>query len=148
MLSSDTQYTVLTSPAQGYTVGAQLDFRVEAIIGHIYDPMPDRLIFITDFMTDASSGWSNIQTITIPNETTPVPTQTINQLTNPPTAPDNNQSQMPEQPQQPTQPQMPEFVFNSLFSWVIGVLFVGMIIVVVMTFTKWHMKSEYNNDFS
>ncbi|MCL2134670.1 MAG: hypothetical protein FWH37_03830 [Candidatus Bathyarchaeota archaeon] len=138
---SDTQYAVLTFPAQNYAVGAQLDFQVEAIIGHIYDPMPDRLIFIMAFMTEASSGWSNTQQFTIPDISQPStsPSQTT-MPTNPTATPNNNY------PQQSEQTQPPSFVFNSSFLlWLVTFLFVVVTVTVVLIFFRRQLKTLNHN---
>ena len=69
---------------------AQIDFQVEAMIGYIHhvDAMP----FSADVFEGVTSGWSNTQTITVPETSTsplPNPTSTsIQNLTPTPTVPE------------------------------------------------------------
>ncbi|MCL1976818.1 MAG: hypothetical protein FWG55_01725 [Candidatus Bathyarchaeota archaeon] len=59
------QGSIVSGSANGYTNGAQVDFRVEAIIGHYVPDSPDHMFPQYWFETDASSGWSSVQTVTI-----------------------------------------------------------------------------------
>jgi hypothetical protein len=59
------EYTVVSGSAD-YPDGSQLDFQVEAIIGHMYDVLAGRPILpLYELWPDATSGWSNTQTLTI-----------------------------------------------------------------------------------
>ena len=135
---SDVQYTVLSNSVN-YAAGSKVDFRVEAEIGHLYDPFPDRLLFFMWFMTETSSGWSKVQTFTIPGASSSSPSQTANPPQNPTTS-DNNQPQQPEQTQ-------PSFVLHpSFLLWLGALLFAGVAIAVVVMYTKKHLKPpNYNN---
>ena len=63
-LQSSSEYTVLSFLAK-YPDGAQIDFQVEAIVGHYYDPLVGRPVIASYFLAvDEKSDWSN-QTITI-----------------------------------------------------------------------------------
>lgn len=64
---SSSGYTVVTCSAN-YPADAKLDFQVEAFVGHYYyDSIPGHPLGIfSAFKVDATSGWSNTQTITIP----------------------------------------------------------------------------------
>ena len=64
---SSSGYTVVTCSAS-YPADAKVDFQVEAFVGHLYyDSLPDHpLAIFTAFKVDATSGWSNTQTIIIP----------------------------------------------------------------------------------
>jgi len=131
---SDSQYTVLSNSVN-YATGSKVDFRVEAEIGHL--EFIDNVWFIPYFVSDASSGWSNIQTFTMPGAATTTPPQ------NPTTTPDNNNNQ----PQQPDQNMPPSFVFHpSFLLWLGTILFVGAIVIVVLAFLRRHLKPpNYNN---
>jgi flagellar basal body-associated protein FliL len=66
-VNSGSGYTVVTC-AENYPADSQLDFQVEAYVGHYYyESLPGHplAIFYT-FKVDATSGWSNTQTINIP----------------------------------------------------------------------------------
>jgi len=79
---SSSQYTVISGPA-AYPEDSQLDFQVEAIVGHLYDALAGRPILpLWQLATDATSGWSNTKTLTIGEAThivtiTPTPAPTI-----------------------------------------------------------------------
>jgi len=64
----NSEYTVVTCSAD-YPNHAQLDFQVEAVLGHYYETYnPIFVPFyvkLTAFKIDATSGWSNTQTITL-----------------------------------------------------------------------------------
>ena len=64
---SSSGYTVVTCSAD-YPADAQVDFQVEAFIGHYYyDSIPGHPLGIySAFKVDATSGWSNTQTILYP----------------------------------------------------------------------------------
>ena len=93
---SSSEYTVL-SLANYYPSGAQVDYQVEAFLGHFYtDYYPEGHVFawpVRVFQVDEISGWSSTQTIVIGeiHTQTPSPEPTV------PTSP----TQMPdEEPQQ------------------------------------------------
>jgi hypothetical protein len=69
---SNSEYTVLSNP-EGYPVGGQIDFQVEAIVereSRVYDSNSNPPTYHTVFTVEATSDWSSTQTITIP-ETAP-----------------------------------------------------------------------------
>ncbi|MDR2708053.1 MAG: hypothetical protein LBB87_04850 [Nitrososphaerota archaeon] len=72
------QGSIVSGSANGYTNGAQVDFRVEAIVGHYVPDSPDHMFPQYWFETDVSSGWSSVQTVTIDRDSfyhsTPNPT--------------------------------------------------------------------------
>jgi len=128
------QGNVVSGPAN-YAAGAQVDFRVEARIGHYYCTNPDSMWAFMAFEADVTSGWSNVQTFTMPSTSSSSPSQTA-PLQNPPEPPNYNQPQYPEQ----TQP--PSFVLHSYrLLWIGTLLFVGVIITVVIMFAKRHLKN-------
>jgi hypothetical protein len=128
---SESQYNVLTGHAR-YIVGDQLDFRVEAIIG--YFKQVD--LWFSHFVTEVSSGWSNVQTFTMPGEfSSPLPSQTVvTQPTNPPATSGNNQQQTSEQIQQSKQSQLPNFMFGAL----VGILAT----IWVLLFGRWCLTRQ------
>ena len=80
--ASASDYTVIRMSLGNYPStldGSQLDFRLEALIGHYnYDQSPDGTKYVTGFSVIESSGWSETQTITVgesqnssPEPTTP-----------------------------------------------------------------------------
>jgi len=77
---SSSEYTVL-SLANYYKLGAQVDYQVEAIVGHFYTdyyPEGHAIQFpITVFQVDETSGWSSTQTIVIGEIQTHTPEPTI-----------------------------------------------------------------------
>jgi hypothetical protein len=121
-------------------LGGQLDFRVEAFIGYWRDPTPQEsaLGIREQILTrEESSGWSSIQTITIPDEPTssPSPSQTA---TLPPVTSDGN-----GQPQSPHQTQPPNSIFaNPLFTLVIGVLLGGVVVATVLMILRRQPKTS------
>ncbi|MDR0460539.1 MAG: hypothetical protein LBH62_03750 [Nitrososphaerota archaeon] len=128
------QGSIVSGSANGYTNGAQVDFRVEAIIGHYVPDSPDHMFPQFWFETDESSGWSSVQTITIASELSSSPSQTA---TFPLVTSDGN-----GQSQSPCQAQPSNGVFsNPLFMFGVGALFAGGIIVVVL-FLRWQPKNQ------
>ncbi len=77
---SSSEYTVL-SLANYYKLGAQVDYQVEAFVGHFYTdyyPEGHAIQFpITVFQVDETSGWSSTQTIVIGEIQTHTPEPTI-----------------------------------------------------------------------
>lgn len=97
---SDSQYTVLYCPEYG-----QVDFQVEAMYGVYltqepasHDPFLHSIIAF-NILADGESGWSNTQTITIPeaNTPSPIPTQ----------SPSPSPTPTPSQPPTPSLSQSP-----------------------------------------
>jgi hypothetical protein len=82
--ASNSNYTTVSySLGEGHVwgnlqVNAQVDFQVEAMIGYVHRTVG----FMSWFFTGESSGWSNTQTITIPEtaNTSPNPSPTIPEL--------------------------------------------------------------------
>jgi len=118
IVQSNSQYTTLTIDKYVFLnvlgvhinalpVGSQLDFRVEAVIGHNRPSAnsPSFMLFY-DFVVDTSSDWSATQTVSIPDQTAsthkpdespwqstpnPAPTTTVTVPSeNSPTTPNNN----------------------------------------------------------
>jgi len=141
---SKSQYTVISRPNR-YADGSQLDFRVLAEIGYVFEedrvpPVPpDR-----HFVAEAVGDWSRVQTFTIPGiSSLSPPSQTTNLPQSPTIPPDNNQPQLSDQVQPPS------FVFNLPFLlWVGAFLFVGVAIVVVMLFLRRQLKFSVDNNGS
>ncbi len=71
----------MLSLANYYKLGAQVDYQVEAIVGHFYTdyyPEGHAIQFpITVFQVDETSGWSSTQTIVIGEIQTQTPAPTI-----------------------------------------------------------------------
>jgi hypothetical protein len=78
-LQSDSEYTTLWYSA-GYSPNAQIDFQVEAILGHHYHYYTYNRVFGVMVASDrfgvvGTSGWSDTQKLTIPAPS-PAPTST------------------------------------------------------------------------
>jgi len=77
---SDSQYTVVSHSASSYSVGDQVDFQVQALLGGFseFTPqnpwLPGHLVF--GVPAAAESDWSSTQTITIEEFQTPSPEPT------------------------------------------------------------------------
>ena len=88
-IQSNSEYTII-SIREKYPEGAQIDFQVEAIVGHYYDEFGGLATTLTYILAvDEKSGLSESQTITIPTPTEP-PTSspTVNHTnTSAPTSP-------------------------------------------------------------
>ncbi|MCW4017284.1 MAG: hypothetical protein NWF00_01150 [Candidatus Bathyarchaeota archaeon] len=111
-LDQSSSEKTVCSKSIDYPSGAQLDFRVMAAVSHSYEeyepPVPPFSItgqYVTRNATDATSEWSNTQTITIPEPST---------STSPPTAtlaPTLSQtpagSQLPNESAAPTSSEVP-----------------------------------------
>ena len=128
--------------------GNQLDFRAKTEIAYYGKslgsdiPGYDMGMYAPrEFVVVASSGWSNIQSITIPNGSSPSQTATFPSITSDGS---NSLSQSPDQ----TQP--PNSIFsNPLFIFGVGALFAGVVIAVVLVVLRRHLKaSTYPNVFS
>ena len=133
---SDSGYTVVLESANMYSGDVQMDFRVQAVTGYKeYNWSPGGQFGHSYITSGVESGWSKIQTITMtggtltlsPSQATTIPSQS--------TAPDNNQSQLPD------------FVFSpTVLLWIGTFLFVGVVIAVVMVFLRRHLKTlNFNN---
>ncbi|MCL2691489.1 MAG: hypothetical protein FWE56_04445 [Candidatus Bathyarchaeota archaeon] len=151
---SDSQYTTITLSRyqiwfidNNYQIrlnslpaGSQLDFRVKAEVGYSKSAWdPDHLMSYawTEYVLDAESGWSGVQTITISGETASSfpPSQTA--IFPSVTSDGSSQPQFPDQ----TQPQNSIF-FNLFFLFGVGALFAGVVIVVVMVIVRKHLKTS------
>jgi hypothetical protein len=79
VIQSDSQYTVISLWQQlydAYPAGSQIDYRVQAILGHngsvfvvdhaLYLPFPENGHYEAGFVIDLTSDWSSTQTVTIP----------------------------------------------------------------------------------
>lgn len=85
--ASNTDITVITIPLGNYPNipnGGELDFRLEALIGHYnYNQAPSGTEYVTGFSVFESSDWSKAQTVTIGDGTplaTPDPSQPLQSL--------------------------------------------------------------------
>jgi hypothetical protein len=81
---SNSEYTVL-SLVNYYNPKAQVDYQVEAFLGHFYDtpyPPGNHSIqwLVTAFKVDAPSGWSETKTLTFDESQTPAPNQEPQQI--------------------------------------------------------------------
>jgi hypothetical protein len=96
---------------------------------------PDGMPIGEVFRDDVSSGWSGIQTITVPGESQLSPPPET--ATFPPITSDGN-----------GQPQTPDFiVFKPFFMLVVGALLGGVVVTVVMVVSRRHIKtSTHIND--
>jgi len=98
---------------------------------------------ITEYVTVASSGWSDVHTITLSGKATSstLPSHTT---TLPPVTSDGSSGQ----PQISGQTQPPNGMFsNPLFMFGAGVLFAGVVTVVVLVFLRRHIKMlTYTSD--
>ena len=136
---SDSQYTIVSKFTFSHTVG-QVDFRVEAVIGHMEFTMPDSLFSPLIFVPAVSSGWSKVQTLTLTGSSPS--SQPTDSPQNPTTPPDNNQPQQPD----PSQPSIFGFQLSFLL-WIATFLFVGIVVAVVLVFLRRHLKPPtYSND--
>jgi len=139
---SNSGHTV-ASASINYPVGSLVDFKAEAFIGYWVGPTIVEHLYGFHGSTlthDVSSGWSGIQTITIPSGTvlSSPPSQTTI-LPLPSTTFEGNQTQ--------TSPLDFIFAHQSLFLLVVGFLFVGVIVAVVRVFLRRHLKNfEFSSD--
>jgi hypothetical protein len=120
-----------------------LDFRTKAVIG--YNAVDPRLPpYPSSWISSdvEASGWSKVQTFTMPGKPSSVPLQTA---TFPPVTFDGSNGQQ----QTPSQTQPPNSVFsNPFFMLGTGVLLGGAIVVIVMTFLKRYIKAPTYPDNS
>jgi len=102
---SNSEYTVL-SLVNYYNPKAQVDYQVEAIVGHFYTayyPPGHSIQFpYTEFQVDETSGWSSTQTLTFSESQTPTPSPETTPTPTPPnmgpTSPPNHEPLLtPEQ---------------------------------------------------
>jgi len=79
--ASASDYTIIRMSLGNYPSipdGAQLDFRLEALIGHYnYDRTPSGTEYVTGFSAYTTSGWSDAQTVIIGESQTPTPSPAI-----------------------------------------------------------------------
>jgi len=158
-LQYETQYTTTTHKVickyHSYTLGdinslpdgTKLDFRVKAETAYgktVHDPDSLSAPPWTEYVPVASSGWSDVHTITLSDEThvSSSPTQTA---TFPSVTSDGNGHLQP-----PDQTQPPNGIFsNPFFLFGAGALFAGVVIAVVLVVLRRHLKaSTYPNVFS
>ena len=139
---SDSEYTVVShsltddTELRNLVAGSKLDFSVQAYSGYWFDQREGSMGVIADYVYvfDAESGWSNIQSITIPNGSSPSQTATLPSVTS-----DGSNSL----PQSPDQTQPPNSIFsNPLFIFGVGALFAGVVIAVVMVIVRKHLKTS------
>ena len=112
--------------------GAQLDFRVEAYTGYWHDPLPAIGFRESWVVCEESSGWSNIQTITIPYESpsSSLPTQTTSLPENPTTSNSN-------------QTTLTNFTLPTNFLLAIITFLLCVIVVLVILFLRRQPKTRY-----
>ncbi|MCL1971348.1 MAG: hypothetical protein FWF66_07855 [Candidatus Bathyarchaeota archaeon] len=155
------------SGSANYTDGTKLDFRVQAVIGYRYSAtagsMASLLIGPADSMSfSTSSDWSAIQILTIPDGTaSSLPSPTI--ISQPATSNSDNQQSssgqtyVPGQTYAPSQmytsdkTYTPDSIFaNPLFMLVVGVLFGGVIVAVILVVVlrRQIKMPTYTNDSS
>ncbi|MCL2642922.1 MAG: hypothetical protein FWD52_05380 [Candidatus Bathyarchaeota archaeon] len=125
--------------------GTKLDFRVKAETAYgktVYDPDSISAPPWTVDVPVASSGWSDVPTITLSFETTstspPFQTATLPPVT----------SNGDGQPQFPGQTHPPNSILsNPFFMFVVSALFAGVVIAVVLVILRRHLKTPtYTND--
>jgi hypothetical protein len=152
---SSSDYTVVSCTVK-YAAGAQLDFRVIAVIAELGDAIADTgslayfLYGITSpyIKSEVSCSTSGVQTFTMPGGSPSASSAPITTLpTSPSTTPNNNQPLQNQTIQD--QPQLPNFMAQPIFLLIIGILFVSVVITAVMAFLKRHLKtSDFSNTFS
>jgi hypothetical protein len=148
-VQSNSDYTVVSSaidhPSESspitskYPAGSQLDFRVEAFIGHFVEPTPlDHMLGSHEpyLVRDETSGYSSIQTITlISGSSSPSSSQTA---ALPSTTSDSNSQQ-----QYPKQTQSPNSIFtNTFFMLFVGVILGGIVVSVVLVIFRRQPKTS------
>jgi hypothetical protein len=144
--SGSEEYTYWLMFATDYENGSKLNFRIEAVIGYKdYVNDPNHPILRWDdyeFINGVSSGWSDVQTITILGEATSS-SPTSQTATWPPVSSEGN-----GQPQFPEQTQQPDSIFsNPFFMFGVGVLFASVVIVGVLVVLRRHIKAPtYTNN--
>jgi hypothetical protein len=140
-IQSDSVYTIVSNVVD-YDAGVQLDFRVKAVIGYVFNYFADRPMVPPYWYVaaNAESDW-NSQTFTIPGVSSTSPTSPA--ITFPATTPgtsDNNQ------PQRPNQTQPPNFAFNPFFLLGVIALLVCVIIILALLFIVKQTKTSTHND--
>jgi len=148
---SSSGYTVV-SQGVTYVAGAQLDFRVLAVICVLGDAIRDTgsLAYFAWGLTspyiesEVSRNLSGTQAFTMPGgDSLSSSSQTTTLPTNPPTTPEDDMSLL-----LPAQPLLPSFMSNVFFLLLIGVLFVGVVVTVVLVFLRRHLKVfGFSDDF-
>jgi hypothetical protein len=81
----NSEYTIISIPANTYTLGGTVQFQVRAIIGaYFYEPTPvESYPFGRSYLEYAASDWSNTQEITLtnmPSLASPNPTSTVPEI--------------------------------------------------------------------
>jgi hypothetical protein len=143
IISSDSEYTVVPSSSgliygiNSLETGSKLDFRVEAVDGYMETLTSTYGMPIGEmFIADVSSGWSDVQTITVSGESSSsVPSQTT---ILPSTTPDSNGQQQYHKPTYP-----PDSIFtNPFFMLVIGVILGGVVVAAVVLVLRRQPKNS------
>jgi len=135
------------SSSKYYPPGAQLDFRVMAGTGYMYDEMAGRPIMPQYALRwSERSDYSKTQAFTVPDiyssTTTTTPSQTTN-ITSPYIPTEDVQIQSPDQ----TQPPLLRLT-NPIVLLMITILFTGIIVTIVMIFRRQHLKNpNFSKDF-
>jgi hypothetical protein len=127
LVQSNSGYTVTSYPVE-YAAGSQLDFRVQAVIYYHHGIDSER------------SDWSKVQIYTIPASS---PSQAV---TLPPPSTTSNGDN--SQPQSTGQTQPFDIFTNPFFLFVVGVLFAGIAVTVVMLILRRHTKTLTYHDNS
>jgi hypothetical protein len=119
--ASASEYTVISMSLGNYPSirdGSQLDFRLEALIGHYnYNRSPAGTNYVTGFSVYETSGWSSTQTITLGESQTPIPSPAT---TPTPTAPNMGPTSPPSQEPALTQEQLETIIGAAIAVAVIG----------------------------
>jgi hypothetical protein len=124
--------------------GSQLDFRVEAFAGYWRDPMPqESALGIREqiLVRDESSGWSDIQTITITYDASlSLPSQTV-------TSPENTSTPSDGKPTSPTDSTTQKNFATSvnILLGVIVILLCVTVVLVIMFFRRQPKKPTTSN---
>lgn len=125
--ASASDYTVIRMSLGNYPSipdGAQLDFRLEALIGHYdYDRTPSGTEYVTGFSAYATSGWSDAQTLTIGESQTPTPS--------PPTTPATTPTPTPTPSQEPQQTEQIEPIVGAAIVVAVIIAVLGLFIYLI-----------------
>jgi len=146
-IQSNSEYTIVSWLARvnGYPVpdNAQVDFRVRAVVGYAYDTVRESGSLAWMYgvsawyvQSQASSDWSDTQTITITDSSSPVTSSQTVPPQNSTVPPVNNQPQTSEQTQQSEQNKLSDFMFNPFFLLGIGALVGVGATLAVLVFTR------------
>jgi len=148
---SSSEYTVVLQGVT-YAAGSQLDFRVIAVICILGDAIRDtgslayHLWGVTSpyIESEVSRNLSGVQVFTMPGgSSTLPPSQTTTPSTQSITSDNNGDNQSQQEPLQ-----LPIFMINPLFLLMVGFLFVGIVVALVLVFLRRHLKTfEFSNNF-